>query len=1112
MTDSANVGEQGIQGIQGLPGNDGANGAQGPIGNQGVQGVQGLPGNDGANGAQGTIGNQGIQGIQGIQGCDGIDVYQIWLNAGNIGTSVEFIASLKGELGADSIIPGPQGPVGNDGADADLTVLNQAVADAIAAKDAAESALAEITTPATLSLANSSESGQTTGQFIVTTNRKTGSLFVYYGTANTAPTIANLKAGTAAIVVNQQMVTAKGEQEGTVDGLPSNTTIYPWVLHETCGGDSNIISAGNFTTLIASAPALVVSTMEMGASTALDSGDFQLVATDTTSFTRTGGTAQAKVSSTGVVTTSSANPIAGTLVVDLVGPYGTTSATVTITSTPGASCGTMAQVTAAVSSFSASNDNIVLLRGGVIYGTRNVETQFYNKLFDGTISDPDQNTSGAKATFSGGSVTFQAHPNDTNKPKIDGLFKLNNSGPFYLNGLEFINAPSIDSDFYNQTAAASEEGMQVSISGPGAIINECSFGGQYHENDNDKRWGHAVKAYEVTDLVVQGCDFDGFWHGVTCGHSVNYNVRDCSAQNQIHDTFRAMNNSGGIGAVECWIHHNTAFGSRRGDHWRANNYYVVEDPEDGDALHVDFFQTGSLTDTNPYIVHCHHNVVYLQGWRSQGFYNGGNAAIPVSGQIYNNCIATNSTHGITVKLGDPVIIANNTVIALNESQNTRYPSSLRVIRAYDQNTPDVIANDNISGGLVGINGGAFSATGNVFANHMDNGGAADYENLFTGPFTFDATFGSLFTVDQTSAATVRSSLDSIFTPIGAAVGKGHLAEYGPGDTIAPTILSTTPSGDATEVSISANPTITFDENVAFGTGNVTIYDVTNTTNFEVFDVTTDIGGGAGTVSISNAILTIEPTTDLTNSVEYAIKIDATAIEDIPAGNSFAGVTDNTAISFTTTTASSDMDITADNTTYTDFGAPTATKEFCIAFKFKATDIASLAYPIATGVDTYVRIDNSIRARSELVGGGEGFDFDTVETGAISNGDEIAILFWATATDAYIWTGRTGAEGTQKDSISFTALTANYKMPRFINATSSAGSNAHITKLIGRMWYANAVPTSVNPQALWDLFFDTNSNMKVVTDIVGGVTAHFHEDGDALDWTNLTGTTGTYTDN
>ena len=121
------------------------------------------------------------------------------------------------------------------------------------------------------------------------------------------------------------------------------------------------------------------------------------------------------------------------------------------------------------------------------------------------------------------------------------------------------------------------------------------------------------------------------------------------------------------------------------------------------------------------------------------------------------------------------------------------------------------------------------------------------------------------------------------------------------DSTAPAFASSNPADNATGVSIGVNPTITFTEanTLSFGTSkNLTLYDVTNTTNEEVFSTATDVGTGPGTISLSGNTVTIEPTSDLTNSVEYAIKWDAGFVKDDSANDVLAN-TSNTLVSFTT---------------------------------------------------------------------------------------------------------------------------------------------------------------------------------------------------------------------
>ncbi|KAB7513532.1 PGF-pre-PGF domain-containing protein (plasmid) [Halosegnis rubeus] len=122
------------------------------------------------------------------------------------------------------------------------------------------------------------------------------------------------------------------------------------------------------------------------------------------------------------------------------------------------------------------------------------------------------------------------------------------------------------------------------------------------------------------------------------------------------------------------------------------------------------------------------------------------------------------------------------------------------------------------------------------------------------------------------------------------------------DDIAPTITSSTPADDATGVSETTDITITFSEDVVFGSGSVILReDDGGFSNSETFDVSTDTGGGDGTVSISGRNLTITPTSEFTSSTEYAVQIDAGTLTDTAASpNDFGGIGDNATVNFTTT--------------------------------------------------------------------------------------------------------------------------------------------------------------------------------------------------------------------
>ena len=134
------------------------------------------------------------------------------------------------------------------------------------------------------------------------------------------------------------------------------------------------------------------------------------------------------------------------------------------------------------------------------------------------------------------------------------------------------------------------------------------------------------------------------------------------------------------------------------------------------------------------------------------------------------------------------------------------------------------------------------------------------------------------------------------------------------DTTPPVISSFSPADNATGVAVGTNLVATFSENIAIGTGNITIRNLTNSTNatIAVTDTTQ--------VSISGAVLTINPTADLAYGTNYAIRIANTAIDDT-AGNSFAGFTNNTTWNFST--AATAPDTTAPTPNPMTFASPPA---------------------------------------------------------------------------------------------------------------------------------------------------------------------------------------------
>ncbi|WP_170147892.1 Calx-beta domain-containing protein [Marinoscillum furvescens] len=113
----------------------------------------------------------------------------------------------------------------------------------------------------------------------------------------------------------------------------------------------------------------------------------------------------------------------------------------------------------------------------------------------------------------------------------------------------------------------------------------------------------------------------------------------------------------------------------------------------------------------------------------------------------------------------------------------------------------------------------------------------------------------------------------------------------------PTLSSSTPSDNATGVSVSANLVLTFNENIQFGTGFIQLKQSSDDAAIFSIDAANPTAT-SNVASISGSVLTINPGSDLSASTGYYLSIPASSIDDL-AGNSYAGFTDNATLNFTT---------------------------------------------------------------------------------------------------------------------------------------------------------------------------------------------------------------------
>jgi surface protein len=136
-----------------------------------------------------------------------------------------------------------------------------------------------------------------------------------------------------------------------------------------------------------------------------------------------------------------------------------------------------------------------------------------------------------------------------------------------------------------------------------------------------------------------------------------------------------------------------------------------------------------------------------------------------------------------------------------------------------------------------------------------------------------------------AAATARANIKS--------TDSWTIDDGGPSDTTDPTLSSSSPTDNATSVSVGSNIVLTFSEAVDVESGNITIKKTSDDSTIATIDVTSGLVTGTGTTTI-----TVDPSSDLSESTEYYVLIDATAFDD-PLINSYAGISSTTALSFTT---------------------------------------------------------------------------------------------------------------------------------------------------------------------------------------------------------------------
>ena len=126
-------------------------------------------------------------------------------------------------------------------------------------------------------------------------------------------------------------------------------------------------------------------------------------------------------------------------------------------------------------------------------------------------------------------------------------------------------------------------------------------------------------------------------------------------------------------------------------------------------------------------------------------------------------------------------------------------------------------------------------------------------------------------------------------------------------TTPPTLLSTSPANNATNVFPAAALVATFDETIVAGTWSIELRRSSDASLVESFNV-----ASSSRLTFSTAQLTIQPTSNLVANQQYYVLIPFGAVKDT-SGNNFAGITNATGWRFT---------VPPTVVLYTDTGSPT----------------------------------------------------------------------------------------------------------------------------------------------------------------------------------------------
>ena len=175
--------------------------------------------------------------------------------------------------------------------------------------------------------------------------------------------------------------------------------------------------------------------------------------------------------------------------------------------------------------------------------------------------------------------------------------------------------------------------------------------------------------------------------------------------------------------------------------------------------------------------------------------------------------------------------------------------------------------------------------GQTLTSITDNG-----DGTYTGTYTVMAS-----DPDIADSSTVNTAL--VLTDTAGNASPAHRAVTLSGESIdatAPLLSGSSPVDGATAVAVGSNIVLGFDSTIALGSGSIRLVNAANPSDSRAIDVTAH----NSQLSLSGALLTINPRNALASDSAYHLEIDTGAITDV-AGNAYAGISNATTLNFAT---------------------------------------------------------------------------------------------------------------------------------------------------------------------------------------------------------------------